>query len=206
MPLYDTPRPTPIFPGHPQSCADNDGVGCVRGAFVHSDVEATGMLEFPGDQTETAAVLDDIHRAVLQSQLSNLVSLPTDCPHREKRVRRHVSCVCLSLKPWIHVGCPPHGAARRARCTRLATKEIPQRFESELCYRVTEGISYSRGLYILSKTTLVSSARSPCRWLVLATSDGTVDSNRSGRTPFLQGWMGGVNLTLHTNMTHPSPI
>ena len=75
--------------GHPGNCTDSAGAGCIKGQFAHSDVEATGHLEFPATagakRTDAAAVLDDIHKAVLQTQLSNLVSIPTDCPQREKR-------------------------------------------------------------------------------------------------------------------------
>jgi alpha-L-rhamnosidase len=60
------------FPGTP-------GPDALEGAFAHSDVERTG--EF----SSSNALLDHIHRNVVWGQLSNLVSIPTDCPQRDER-------------------------------------------------------------------------------------------------------------------------
>jgi hypothetical protein len=59
--------------------------------FVHTDVESVGTLKLPHVAAEgqgsvgTPDVLNKIHRAVRYSQLSNLFSVPTDCPQRERR-------------------------------------------------------------------------------------------------------------------------
>eukprot|EP00041_Stephanoeca_diplocostata_P011182 m.181588 g.181588 ORF g.181588 m.181588 type:complete len:817 (+) comp18451_c1_seq21:116-2566(+) len=59
---------------------------CVEGVVMHSAVTATGNIEFaPQNRTAMATTLDAIHQSVLRTQLANLVSHPTDCPHREKR-------------------------------------------------------------------------------------------------------------------------
>ena len=54
------------------------------GLFVHTDLKVEGRLSFD-DASPEGKILDKIHRAVVQTQLSNVHSLPTDCPHREKR-------------------------------------------------------------------------------------------------------------------------
>jgi alpha-L-rhamnosidase len=69
---------------------------CLRGVVMHTAVQATGEVSFPGvseratmpgqlQRTRVADTLDAVHQAVLRTQLANLVSVPTDCPHREKR-------------------------------------------------------------------------------------------------------------------------
>ena len=60
------------FPGTP-------GAGAVEGAFVHSDVGRTGELR------TSNPLVDAIHRNVVWGQLSNLMSIPTDCPQRDER-------------------------------------------------------------------------------------------------------------------------
>ncbi len=52
----------------------------VEGRFVHSDVERTGSF------ASSDAVANAIHRNVLWGQLSNLMSIPTDCPQRDERL------------------------------------------------------------------------------------------------------------------------
>jgi alpha-L-rhamnosidase len=60
------------FPGDP-------GPGCLEGCFVHSDVEKTGSFASSNE------LLNGIHRNVIWGQLSNLMSIPTDCPQRDER-------------------------------------------------------------------------------------------------------------------------
>ncbi len=60
------------FPGEP-------GPGCLEGCFVHSDVERTGSF------ASSNKLVDGIHRNVIWGQLSNLMSIPTDCPQRDER-------------------------------------------------------------------------------------------------------------------------
>jgi alpha-L-rhamnosidase len=60
------------FPGEP---APED----VEGRFVHSDVEKTG------DFVCAHGLLNRIHKNVIWGQLSNLMSIPTDCPQRDER-------------------------------------------------------------------------------------------------------------------------
>jgi len=59
------------FPGMPK--LEN-----IEGSVVHSAVEPVG--EF----TTSNALLNQIQRSILWTQLGNLHSVPTDCPHREK--------------------------------------------------------------------------------------------------------------------------
>ena len=65
------------FPGKPT-------LDSLSGRFVHSDLNATGDIEFQGDSAE-ASILRGIQHCVKWSALSNLMSIPTDCPNREKR-------------------------------------------------------------------------------------------------------------------------
>jgi len=60
------------YPGEP-------GPDALEGQFVHSDVEPTGMFKSSND------LIDRIHGNVLWGQLSNLMSIPTDCPQRDER-------------------------------------------------------------------------------------------------------------------------
>ena len=60
------------FPGEP-------GPGALEGRFVHSDVAPAGELRTSND------LVNRIHENVLWGQLSNLMSIPTDCPQRDER-------------------------------------------------------------------------------------------------------------------------
>lgn len=60
------------FPGTP-------GPDALEGAFVHSDVGRAGAFR------SSNALVDAIHRNVVWGQLSNLMSIPTDCPQRDER-------------------------------------------------------------------------------------------------------------------------
>ncbi|MBN1348801.1 family 78 glycoside hydrolase catalytic domain [candidate division KSB1 bacterium] len=60
------------FPGVPT--AEN-----IEGKFIHSDVEPAGEFLCSDD------LINRIHRNVCWGQLSNLMSIPTDCPQREER-------------------------------------------------------------------------------------------------------------------------
>jgi len=60
------------FPGEPAANA-------LVGRFVHSDVEQTGTFSCSND------LVNRIHNNVLWGQLSNLMSIPTDCPQRDER-------------------------------------------------------------------------------------------------------------------------
>ncbi len=51
----------------------------VRGCFVHSDVEKKGEFRC------SHPLLNQIHRNIIWGQLSNLMSIPTDCPQRDER-------------------------------------------------------------------------------------------------------------------------
>ena len=52
----------------------------LRCHFLHSDLAPTGAVAFPG-----TPLLDALQAATLRTHLANLVTLPTDCPQREKR-------------------------------------------------------------------------------------------------------------------------
>ena len=56
----------------------------VHGLFMHSDIEQHGQVSFAGASVE-GAVLDAIHKMVVQTQRDNIHSHPTDCP----QVRMH---------------------------------------------------------------------------------------------------------------------
>jgi alpha-L-rhamnosidase len=60
------------YPGVPTS-------ETLEGRFVHSDVEHTGSFSCSNE------LINRIHANVLWGQLSNLMSLPTDCPQRDER-------------------------------------------------------------------------------------------------------------------------
>ncbi|HMA53497.1 MAG TPA: family 78 glycoside hydrolase catalytic domain, partial [Acidobacteriota bacterium] len=60
------------YPGEP-------GPGALEGRFVHSDVGRVGEFRSSNE------LVDRIHRNVVWGQLSNLMSIPTDCPQRDER-------------------------------------------------------------------------------------------------------------------------
>ncbi len=60
------------FPGEP-------GPDTLAGRFVHSDVPRAGALRTSND------LVEGIHRNIVWGQLSNLMSIPTDCPQRDER-------------------------------------------------------------------------------------------------------------------------
>ncbi|NTV79911.1 MAG: family 78 glycoside hydrolase catalytic domain, partial [Candidatus Aminicenantes bacterium] len=60
------------FPGEP-------GADALEGRFVHSDVRRTGELR------TSNALVNAIHGNTVWGQLSNLMSIPTDCPQRDER-------------------------------------------------------------------------------------------------------------------------
>jgi alpha-L-rhamnosidase len=60
------------FPGEP-------GPGALEGCFAHSDVERTGTFNCSNE------LLNRVHRNIVWGQLSNLMSIPTDCPQRDER-------------------------------------------------------------------------------------------------------------------------
>ncbi len=51
----------------------------IEGTFVHTDVQKTGDFFCSND------LINRIHRNILWGQLSNLMSIPTDCPQRDER-------------------------------------------------------------------------------------------------------------------------
>jgi alpha-L-rhamnosidase len=65
-------HPLADVPGEP-------GIDTLRGRFVHSDVPRTGSFRCSND------LVNRIHRNILWGQLSNLMSIPTDCPQRDER-------------------------------------------------------------------------------------------------------------------------
>lgn len=60
------------YPGEPSPDS-------VEGCFVHTDVKKTG--EFASSHP----LLNRLHRSIVWGQLSNLMSIPTDCPQRDER-------------------------------------------------------------------------------------------------------------------------
>jgi len=60
------------FPGEP-------GPEALEGLFVHSDVSPAGEFRTSNE------LINRIHEAILWGQLSNLMSIPTDCPQRDER-------------------------------------------------------------------------------------------------------------------------
>ena len=61
------------FPGEPT-------LKNIEGVVVHSAVEQTGVFETSDEN------LNNIHKATLWSQRSNLMGFPTDCPQRDERL------------------------------------------------------------------------------------------------------------------------
>lgn len=61
------------YPGTP-------GPEALTGVVLHSDVESTGAFVC------SEPLVNDIHRNILWSQRSNLMSIPTDCPQRGERM------------------------------------------------------------------------------------------------------------------------
>ena len=61
------------FPGAP-------GVEDLEGCVIHTDVEPVGSFVCSNQ------LCNDLHRNVLWGQLSNLMSVPTDCPQRDERM------------------------------------------------------------------------------------------------------------------------
>ncbi|AEE96386.1 glycoside hydrolase family 78 protein [Mahella australiensis] len=61
------------FPGTPS-------LDTLEGRFLHTAVEPTGGFECSNQ------LLNNIHRNIIYGQLSNLMSVPTDCPQRDERM------------------------------------------------------------------------------------------------------------------------
>jgi len=61
------------FPGKPK-------LSDIEGMVVHSDVEQTGNFNCSNQ------LFNKIHKNILWGQLSNLMSVPTDCPQRDERM------------------------------------------------------------------------------------------------------------------------
>lgn len=61
------------FPGTP-------GIADIEGRVVHSAVEPTGSFACSN------TMINDLHRNIYWGQLSNLMSVPTDCPQRDERM------------------------------------------------------------------------------------------------------------------------
>ena len=61
------------FPGVPS-------IGNLQGVVVHTDVKPVGGFSCSNQ------LINDIHRNILWGQLSNLMSIPTDCPQRDERM------------------------------------------------------------------------------------------------------------------------
>jgi alpha-L-rhamnosidase len=61
------------FPGTP-------GIEDIEAKVVHSDVEPVGAFSCSNE------LLNEIHRNILWGQVSNLMSVPTDCPQRDERM------------------------------------------------------------------------------------------------------------------------
>jgi len=83
-----------VATGLPDTCLQVKAQ-CLTAIFVHTDMKRTGSIHVgdgggddiaaTGTSTRTAQILALIHKSVVQTQLSNVHSLPTDCPTREKR-------------------------------------------------------------------------------------------------------------------------
>ncbi|SMD31412.1 alpha-L-rhamnosidase [Picrophilus oshimae] len=54
----------------------------IEGRIVHSNVEPVGSIVFDKEND----ILNQIHKMVLWSQVSNLMGIPTDCPQRDERM------------------------------------------------------------------------------------------------------------------------
>jgi alpha-L-rhamnosidase len=61
------------YPGVP-------GIETLEGIFIHTAVEPAGSF------LSSNALLNKIHRNIIYGQLSNLMSIPTDCPQRAERM------------------------------------------------------------------------------------------------------------------------
>ncbi len=61
------------YPGTPD-------LDTIEGRFVHSDVKPVGRLQCSNK------LINALHRNIYWGQLSNLMSIPTDCPQREERM------------------------------------------------------------------------------------------------------------------------
>ena len=61
-------------------CADTPRIDDLEGCVIHTDVEPVGSFSCSNQ------MINDLHRVVLWSQLSNLMSVPTDCPQRDERM------------------------------------------------------------------------------------------------------------------------
>ena len=61
------------FPGIPS-------LETLEGCFVHSEVKSTGSL------FTSCSLVNKIHENIRWGQLSNLMSIPTDCPQRDERM------------------------------------------------------------------------------------------------------------------------
>ncbi|MCP4751271.1 MAG: family 78 glycoside hydrolase catalytic domain, partial [Proteobacteria bacterium] len=61
------------YPGTPD-------LDTIEGRFVHSDVKQVGTLQCSN------ALINAVHQNIYWGQLSNLMSIPTDCPQREERM------------------------------------------------------------------------------------------------------------------------
>ena len=76
-------------PGLPDSF--NPPLSMLTSHFVHTDVRPYGDLDLAPIDAQgngtfgTPDVLNGIHHLVRYSQMSNLMSVPTDCPQRERR-------------------------------------------------------------------------------------------------------------------------
>ncbi|MCX8171517.1 MAG: family 78 glycoside hydrolase catalytic domain, partial [Candidatus Bathyarchaeota archaeon] len=62
--------------GYPGALSINN----IEGIVVHTDVESTGGFSCSNQ------LINNIHRNVLWGQVSNLMSIPTDCPQRDERM------------------------------------------------------------------------------------------------------------------------
>jgi hypothetical protein len=53
--------------------------------FVHTSLPRHSSIHFSSEGSDSATILNGIHDMVVRSALSNFMSMPTDCPSREKR-------------------------------------------------------------------------------------------------------------------------
>ena len=79
----------------------------LRCSFIHTALPPTAAVAFP-----SAPLLNTLQEAVLRTHLSNYVTVPTDCPQREKRgwVRRPLFLGALVAAPHLasRLSLPPH--------------------------------------------------------------------------------------------------
>ncbi|XP_065840208.1 alpha-L-rhamnosidase-like [Oscarella lobularis] len=80
------------YPGKPT-------IDSLTGRFVHSDVDEVGRIDFKGNSIE-ANILRGVQHCVRWSALSNLMSIPTGCPNREKRGWMGDGQVSASTVAW----------------------------------------------------------------------------------------------------------